>query len=769
MAHSPSKTTSPLSEWIALKNLSIYQYIDPTKEAEAYDGDTPLWSKLDIEPLRTRRAWKKRGRRIRPQERPTRIKKNAQDTTALFRYQQTLSEQAFLETRRPQITQRCQTWHQNQERWHESIQQWLDDLEETPAPEAEGGIFDLFYQKEWLQNQWNQLKTSAARLDIPLKKLDTSLLIQAKARFIQHRLDHLIQEHEDKHPHLIHRINQQLCKDETHEYSDLAVPIMPFWEYFGRFHKAFDAAVFAEEVSSATRIHEFHNLFAARKRKRHFTLYLGPTNSGKTYQALQRLAMAERGVYLAPLRLLALEVAETLNAWDVPCHMITGEERIEKEGAKHSASTVEMLSLSNRYDLCVIDESQMLGDAERGWAWTQAILGVQATEVCVIGAPESRPVLEKLLRLTDEPFDVVTLERLTPLKPLRQPIKQFTDLKPGTAVISFSRATVLRLKEDIERATEKQVAVLYGALPPEVRRAQAARFSSGEAPYLVASDAIGMGLNLPIKTILFHQDEKYYNQRAHPLTPMAVRQIAGRAGRFGKNEIGFVGTLKIPPHKILTALKQNPAQIQRAHLAPNLDHLHAIAQLLPKRRRTLARLLSSFAQTVQPDPETYKLAELDDQITLARITDRYKTLDISTRFALSAAPVPLRSTDAVIAFEQMVRAVAKNRPLSLAKITADSRGHNRLRHLETNMQIVNLYSWLHYRFGDVFPDLDPAQKERKQMNREIHAILAKQAEKLFCIQCGAPMRRKTEKMRCPKCAPKVYRKYYRPRKRRRKS
>ncbi len=177
-----------------------------------------------------------------------------------------------------------------------------------------------------------------------------------------------------------------------------------------------------------------------------FTLYLGPTNSGKTYQALQRLKDAPTGVYLAPLRLLALEVSETLLEWGVPCSMITGEERIEVEGANHTASTIEMLSLHKKYDICVIDEAQMLGDVDRGWAWTQAILGAQANEVCVIAAPEARIAIEKLLKLTGDPFEVVELTRLSPLKLLNSPTKGFSDIEHGTAIVAFSRSGVLALK-----------------------------------------------------------------------------------------------------------------------------------------------------------------------------------------------------------------------------------------------------------------------------------------------------------------------------------
>ena len=494
--------------------------------------------------------------------------------------------------------------------------------------------------------------------------------------------------------------------------------------------------IFQQKVTDATRILEFHTLFPARSSPRRFTLFLGPTNSGKTFQALKILAAASSGSYLAPLRLLALEVADTMNAWGVPCHMVTGEERIEVEGAAHSARTIEMLSTHLQQEVCVIDEAQMLGDADRGWAWTQAILGVRADHVCVIGAPESRPAIEKLLHLTNEPFDVVNLERLTHLRMLAAPLSKFQDVQPGTAIIAFSRSAVLGLKEALEQRTGAKVAVLYGALPPEVRRQQAAFFASGEAPFLVATDAIGMGLNLPIKTLLFAQDHKFINRRKYPLTPMEVRQIAGRAGRYGQNEVGFVGTFRVPNEHINIAMQTPPAMIRLAHIAPNLDHLLALATLEEQKKVSLARLLTLFARSVKPDPKVYEVADLEDQIFLAQITDRFKSLNMETRFALANAPVPLRAITAVLAFERMVSTVARNQVLLLEEVlpafSADLPPSLDLS--ETAMRVVDLYCWLHFRFPEHFPELDTAQHRRKEINRDISKVLR---------QAAKPMAKKT--------------------------
>jgi hypothetical protein len=117
----------------------------------------------------------------------------------------------------------------------------------------------------------------------------------------------------------------------------------------------------------------------ARALRRRIVMHVGPTNSGKTHAAMSALKQARSGLYCGPLRLLAWEVHDRLNADGVPCSLITGQERVVAEGARHAAVTVEMASTSARYDLCVLDEIQMLGHEQRGWAWTRAFLGLQVT------------------------------------------------------------------------------------------------------------------------------------------------------------------------------------------------------------------------------------------------------------------------------------------------------------------------------------------------------------------------------------------------------
>ncbi|MBF0626812.1 MAG: hypothetical protein HQL91_01185 [Magnetococcales bacterium] len=619
----------------------------------------------------------------------------------------------------------------------DGLTHWRVALAERAPLEAEEALRALLEERAALLENRREVRRLARAVGRDLPFPEHAPWQGALEAYRRRRFEAVLAEAAEEPDTDTRAADRQIVREETQDPE--ALFLLPYWHYFGRLHKALDQLRLQREATAITRIHEFHALFPAREQFRQVTMFLGPTNSGKTYQALQRLIGAENGIYLAPLRLLALEVAETLNGWGVPCNMITGEERVLIEGARHTACTIEMLPLHHSYEVCIIDEAQMLGDADRGWAWTQAILGARAEELLIIGAPEARPAVEKLLALTGDPCQIHRLERLAPLQLMQKPLKNVRELEPGTAIIVFSRSAVLGLKAEIEQRTGLATAVLYGALPPEVRRIQAHRFASGEAPLLVATDAIGMGLNLPIRTILFAQDSKFINRVEHPLTPMEVRQIAGRAGRFGKNEIGFIGTYQIPLHRIAAAFRTDPLPIRRAHLAPNIDHLLAIASLRGERNPALARLFSIFLQTVKPDPTVYELADLEDQIVLARIADRHKGLDLATRFALSAAPVPLREGMAVSAFESMTTTVARDRTLALSKVLPDDHGGTggRLALLETSMRIVSLYCWLHFRFPRHFPDLEQAEDKRREINREIGTILKKERKlDRHCSICG---------------------------------
>ncbi len=279
-----------------------------------------------------------------------------------------------------------------------------------------------------------------------------------------------------------------------------------------------------------------------REMHRHFILHIGPTNSGKTFRSLERLKLAKCGVYLGPLRLLALEVYEQMCHYDVPCTMRTGQECIEEEGSRVTASTIEMADFDENYDIAVIDEAQMVTDPDRGHSWTKAILGLRAKEIHICMSPAAEQAILHLIQLCQDDYEIERYVRKTELICEDVPFVFPDDVQNGDALIVFSKKSVL----DVAGRLEEQkinASVIYGSLPPEIRRRQMHLFNKGKTKVVVATDAIGMGLNLPVKRIVFLQAEKYDGVSRRPLLVSEVKQIAGRAGRFGIYDMGYVNAM----------------------------------------------------------------------------------------------------------------------------------------------------------------------------------------------------------------------------------
>ena len=240
---------------------------------------------------------------------------------------------------------------------------------------------------------------------------------------------------------------------------------------------------------------------ATRTIQRKIHLHVGPTNSGKTYQALQRLEQARSGVYAGPLRLLAHEVYTKLNAKGIKCNLVTGDVRIinEDQDTYMASCTVEMVPINTLVDVAVIDEIQMIGDASRGWAWTQALLGLQAKELHLCGETRAVPLIRELAAAMGDDLEIHHYERLSPLRTMTSSLRgNMNHLRKGDCVVTFSRRGIHEIRKEIEKKTGKRVAIVYGNLPPEIRAQQAKLFNDpdNEYDFLVASDAIGMGLNL---------------------------------------------------------------------------------------------------------------------------------------------------------------------------------------------------------------------------------------------------------------------------------
>lgn len=285
----------------------------------------------------------------------------------------------------------------------------------------------------------------------------------------------------------------------------------------------------------------------ARSLKRRIIYHAGPTNSGKTHQALQRFFEANNGMYCGPLRMLAAEINHKTNAKGVPCDMITGEERIwavnKDEPSNHLSCTVEMCSVHHPCDVAIIDEVQMLRDPERGWAWTRALLGIVAPEIHVCGEEAGVEIVKKMLARTNDEFEVRHYKRLTKLKVEQHALKEYSALRTGDCVVAFSQKRIYDFRKFIEEKKGWKCSVVYGKLPSNIRLEQAQLFNQGRNKILIASDAIGMGMNLNIQRIVFSSLSKFDGNIFGELSPHHTKQIAGRAGRFkSKYKTGYVTT-----------------------------------------------------------------------------------------------------------------------------------------------------------------------------------------------------------------------------------
>jgi ATP-dependent RNA helicase SUPV3L1/SUV3 len=264
--------------------------------------------------------------------------------------------------------------------------------------------------------------------------------------------------------------------------------------------------------------------------------HLGPTNSGKTHDALRFLIEQGRGVYAAPLRMLAQEahrrLASELGGERVG--LVTGEERANVD-APIICCTAEMAPLHG--ETLVLDEVQWAEDEERGSAWTRLMLGGDYRHILLLGAVEALP----LVRHAFPQVEVRHFERKAPLDWLGK--RGIVGLGAGTVVVAFSRRAVIGLAGELNQLHPGKVAVLYGAMPLASRREEIDRFISGAAEVCAATDVLGHGVNLPCETLLFAETDKFDGRERRDLEPWEVAQIAGRAGRFGFHERGHVGVL----------------------------------------------------------------------------------------------------------------------------------------------------------------------------------------------------------------------------------
>ncbi|KAK5720638.1 RNA helicase [Elasticomyces elasticus] len=515
---------------------------------------------------------------------------------------------------------------------------------------------------------------------------------------------------------------------------------------------------------------------ATRSLHRTVHLHVGPTNSGKTYHALQQLEKAKTGAYAGPLRLLAHEVYSRMNAKGRPCALITGEERRNAIGGSHlgseaglQACTVEMMPLNKTLDVAVIDEIQMIGNAERGWAWTQALMGVKAKEVHLCGEERTVPLVRELCASVGDKLVIHQYERLSPLKIAEGSLNgDLKNLRKGDCIVSFSVMGIHALRSQIEKLTNKKVATVYGSLPPETRAQQARLFNDpdNDYDYLVASDAVGMGLNLAIKRIIFEASSKFDGVSRKTLSIADIKQIGGRAGRYRTAQfnakvgadsldlasvkgdspveisatsdtepenVGLVTTLEAFDFPIIAAaMTAEPEPIRTAGLFPPASVLERFSSYFPP-GTPFSYILMRLHELSQVHSR-FHLCGLREQIWIADLIEPVPGLTISDRNVICSAPAS-KSEDM---FRTLLPAYAKCiatqtgggileiPELPLEVLDAEvSASREYLRSLERLHKGVVTYLWLSYRFAGIFTTRGLAHHVKGLVEGRIEEVLGR--------------------------------------------
>ncbi|SDN45691.1 helicase-related protein [Bacillus sp. OK048] len=466
---------------------------------------------------------------------------------------------------------------------------------------------------------------------------------------------------------------------------------------------------------------EYNPTFGRRVR---YVLHIGETNTGKTHHALEQMKQANSGLYLAPLRLLALEVYDKLNAEGTPCSLKTGEEEKIVLGAKHFSCTVEMFHEKENYEVVVIDEAQMITDKDRGFSWYKAITKANAREVHIIGSRNSKPMLLQLLGESN-----IVIHEYSREIPLEVESKEFhiKHVKKGDALICFSRRRVLETASRLQNDGHS-VSMIYGSMPPETRKKQIEQFNSGQTKVVVATDAIGMGLNLPIRRIVFLENEKFDGTRRRLLTSQEVKQIAGRAGRKGIYDVGKVAFTK-DIRMMKRLLNQEDEPVHTFAIAPT----NSVFERFQRYYRDLGTFFELWGKFNSP-PGTKKasLAEERSLYHLIAGTEIEARLSLMDLYGFLHLPFSKNESTLTRQWEETMYAIIQGTPLPEPPYKERS-----LEDLELAYKALGLHLLFLYRLGERTEAIY-WERQREEMSDKVQDKLKTDNKKFVkkCKNCG---------------------------------
>jgi len=483
-------------------------------------------------------------------------------------------------------------------------------------------------------------------------------------------------------------------------------------------------------------------------RQIHYTLHIGETNTGKTHHALERMKEANSGIYLAPLRLLALEVYDKLNSEGTPCSLKTGEEEKMTADATHSSCTVEMFQEKDFYEVVVIDEAQMITDKDRGFSWYKAITKAKANEVHIIGSRNSKSMLLQLLGESE-----IAIHEYTRDTPLEVETKEFkiTHVKKGDALICFSRRRVLETASKLQHDGHS-VSMIYGSMPPETRKKQIQHFNKGDTKVIVSTDAIGMGLNLPIHRIVFLENEKFDGTRRRRLSSQEVKQIAGRAGRKGIYNVGkvaFTKEIKLMERLLL----QEDEPVHTFAIAPT----NSVFERFQKYYHDLGTFFELWEKFNSPNG-TKKASLSEERLLYERIrgTEIEARLSMMDLYGFLHLPFSTKEQELISQWEETMYAIVNGEKLPDPHIK-----NRNLEELELSYKSIGLHLLFLYRLGQR-TEAFYWERVREEISEQVHERLKSDIKKFTkkCRNCGKNLPWESEFQICDTCHSARYRNRY---------
>ena len=463
-----------------------------------------------------------------------------------------------------------------------------------------------------------------------------------------------------------------------------------------------------------------------------YIIHCGKTNSGKTFQAIKALKEKANGIYAAPLRLLAWEIYDKLNTEGYRCDLVTGEEQLISERANYVSCTIEMIDYNKEYDCAVIDESFMIGDDERGKNWLKALLDINAKEIHVIVNHEALEIIKSILTLTKRNFEVKNYDMLQKFQFTIEPTFLSRKLQKGGVFITFSRANVLINKMKLQQLGYN-VGVLYGSLPPEVKKKQIQSFIDGGCDLMVATDVIGMGLNLPCNYLVFLDIEKYDGKTFRYLKPIEIRQIAGRVGRYGvsNSENCFVSADGGNKLKFIKNKYNEPCPVTHAYVGFDYKMFSSFDSDMP-----IIDRIKAFERTNFIPKQLREFIKKEDVTRYMEIAETVDNSDLTLDVKYTFLMAPIKQNN-IFYFHGCVYVFAENGIIRSPRITKTKD----IKSLEDNISEIELYLNLSRTLKHIEEEKEQIKIDKNELVESLNQMLLdkKLAIKKTCKLCPKQM------------------------------